>query len=124
MDHVMWLARIFGPLFFIAGLWMVLRTEEARKMWSSVKSNPGLFYLSGILNLFFGFFILSTYHAWTFGLALLLTLFGWIYVIRGIMVLFMPEKVMEFADKIEDKHKTLALIPLVVGFLLSWLAFA
>jgi len=124
MDHVMWLARIFGPLFFIAGLWTLLRGEEVRKMWSSVKSNPGLFYLNGMLNLFFGFFILSTYHSWSFGLALLLTLIGWLYVIRGIIVLFMPEKVMEFADKMEDKQKMLAFIPLVIGFLLSWLAFA
>lgn len=124
MDSALWIARIFGPLFFIGGIWMLLKKDEMQKMIESVRGNQVLFYLAGMLNLFFGFFILSTYSTWSFSLALLVTLIGWVFVIRGLLILFVPDKVMQWADMLANRREIFGYIPLVLGILLCLFAFA
>lgn len=123
MNEILWLARIFGPFLLIMGLWALLRTEELDRAWNSMKANPGLFFLGGVLNLLVGLSVLSTYSSWSFGLPLLLTLFGWLWVIRGCCALFAPDKVIAWADAMESNRKPLCFVPIVWGFLLCILAF-
>lgn len=124
MDHVLWLARIFGPFFFIVGLWMVFRTDDLQKVWNSFKNNPGIYSLTGMLNLIVGLAILATYNSWSCGLPVLLTLAGWLVLIRGVLTLFIPETMLALSDRLLPMHKTLAIIPLLLGILISYLAFA
>lgn len=123
MDHILWLARIFGPFFFIIGLWMIFRLEDIQKVWNSIRNTPGLFYIGGLLNLLIGLTVLSTYHSWTWGLPVLLTIIGWLMLLRGLLVLFAPEKVLSWTEGLSPFSKSWAVLPLVIGILLSWLAF-
>lgn len=120
---VYWLARIIGPFFFIMGLWMYLRGDEIQKIWDSIKANPALFYIGGVLNLLIGLTMLSTYSSWSFGIPLLLTLLGYLITIRGIVSIFAPERVIEMTERLLPMQKSISLIPLVIGFLLSLYAF-
>ncbi|MDB6081192.1 MAG: hypothetical protein JWO53_464 [Chlamydiia bacterium] len=36
MEHTVVLASIFGPVFVILGLWILIRTEEFTKVWASM----------------------------------------------------------------------------------------
>jgi len=119
----MWLARIFGPFFFVMGLWMLLRNDDLQRLWNAVKNTPPFIYLGAVLNLLIGFTMLSTYSSWTFGIPLLLTLIGYLSVIRGLMGLFVTNKLLEFTERMMGMGKSLAYIPLVIGVLLSFWAF-
>lgn len=123
MDHVMWLARIFGPFFFIIGLWMFLRTDDMKKMWNAVKNTPPLMYFGAVLNLLIGLTMLSTYSGWSFGIPVLLTIIGYLMVIRGVMALFASDKCVEMTEKMMNMGKTLSYIPLVIGALITIYAF-
>ena len=123
MDHILWLARIFGPFYFIIGLWVLTRQDDLQKMANSCRSNPGLFYMGAMLNLLIGLGVLSTYNTWSFGLAVLITIIGWVWVIRGLLAFFAPEKYLSLCDKMDAKRSQWGILWMVVGFLLSWLAF-
>lgn len=126
MDSALWLASIFGPVFMIMGLWMLVRTEDLEKLWVSIKGTPSVLYLGGMINLIIGFMILSLYRDWTMSLAVLVTILGYVQVLRGILVLFFHEWLVRFTNKIMKSHmlRQWALLPLVWGFAMTWFAFA
>lgn len=123
MDHAAWLARIFGPFFLIIGLWVIFCRNDIKKIWNTMKKDPGLICLGGIINLLIGCTILSTYRTWSLELAVLLTILGWMQVIRGVVVLFAPQKFISFAVACEPHWEKLVIIPLFFGVCLTYLGF-
>jgi len=93
------------------------------KIWYSAKTNPGLLYMGGVMNLLLGFTILRTYHVWSWSLAVLLPILGWLMVLRGILVFFATDWFIDFTTSKEPFGKEWAAIPLVFGIGLSWFAF-
>lgn len=124
MDDAVWLASIFGPIFTIIGLWALLRFEEARELWASMKSNPAILYLGGVINLLIGFTILSIYRDWTMNLAVLVTLLGYVQAIRGILILFCHDWVVQMTQNLMRKPSVrwFSLIPLCWGIAMCVLA--
>lgn len=124
MENAIWLASIFGPFLTILGLWMLLYSENLMKIFTSMKSTPGAFYLGGILNLLLGLTVLAEYNMWHWSsLTVLVTLLGWVLLLRGICVLFVPQLVIRMTMTHPTVVKTLGLVPFIWGLLLSWLAF-
>lgn len=123
MDHVYWLARILGPFFLIVGIWMVVRNQDIMKVWTSVRNNPGLLYMGGILNLLIGFTVLSTYSEWSMSLPVLITLVGYLMVVRGLLVLFATNWVLSKVASFTSFGRAWAAIPLFFGIGISYLAF-
>lgn len=124
MDSILWLARIFGPYYVIMGLWMLMRPDDVQKMWNSVKNTPPMIYFGAALQLLIGLTMLSTYHGWTFGLPVILTILGYLIVLKGIVSLFMPEKLVSYSEKLMGYPKALSTAALVIGVLLTYLAIA
>lgn len=124
MDSILWLARILGPYYVIMGLWMLLRPDDVQKMWNSVKNTPPMIYFGAALQLLIGLTILSTYHGWTLGLPVLLTIIGYLIVLKGIVALFMPEKLVTYSEKLMAYPQALSIAALVIGALLTYLAVA
>jgi hypothetical protein len=122
MLNAMCLAGIFGPLLAIIGLWMLLYNDNMMKVWSSFKSTPAAFYLSGCANLLIGLVIVSQYNSWMMGLAFLVTLLGWVMIIRGILALFMPQLLVKVMSN-ASWAKTRGIIVFIWGLLLCWFAF-
>lgn len=122
MDCILWLARILGPYYIIMGLWMFLRPDDVQKMWNSVKNTPPMIYFGAALQLLIGLTILSTYHGWTFGLPVIITIIGYLIVAKGIMALFVPEKLVTYSEKLMAYPKALSSCALVIGALLTYLA--
>lgn len=122
MENPMWMASIFGPFLIIVSLWILFYRENTIKFMSSCKNTPGVFCLWGIMNLLIGLTVLSIYNLWVWDLSLLVTLFGWLQLIRGLLVLFLPQAVIKMST-----HKTWmsvgGVISLIWGICLSWLAF-
>lgn len=123
MDHAAMLSRIFGPFFLIIGLWVFFRGDEVKKIWASMRSIPALVFFGGIINLLIGFSILSLHSTWSLQLAVLLTMIGWLQVIRGIVILFAPQRFLDLAVASEKHWSKLLFIPIVVGICLSYVGF-
>ncbi|MBS0655748.1 MAG: hypothetical protein JSR46_08220, partial [Verrucomicrobia bacterium] len=91
MDHAILLARIFGPLYIIIALWVLLRTDHVTNVLATIKTNQTLLYLGGTINLLLGLVILALYSTWSWHLVVILTIIGWAQLIRGILVFFAPQ---------------------------------
>lgn len=123
MQNAMWLASIFGPLLMILGIWMLFYHENMLKVCASCKNTPSVQYIWGVVNMFIGLTILSEYNLWAWNLPLLVTLFGWLTLVRGLMMLFVPQLFLKLAIKDPGWLKIKGIIPLIWGFGLCWLAF-
>lgn len=125
MEQAVWLASIFGPILIVISLWVLLKTNEVDRLWTSVKATPAAYYLGACLNLLIGFTILSLYNRWSMELAVLVTLLGYLQVIRGILALFCHDKMIKWSQKLisNPNFRLISAIPLVYGLLLFWLGF-
>ncbi len=123
MDETIRLAAIFGPFLTLVGIWALWHHNAMVKAWSSVKSTPGVLYLGAMINLIIGFTILTVYHEWSMDFRVVLTIFGWLISLRGFLVLFYPEVVIDWTMSRMKSVKWVGIIPLVMGLILSWLAY-
>jgi uncharacterized protein YjeT (DUF2065 family) len=122
MEHAVMLAKIFGPVFVIAGLWMLIYPEELQTLWSEIKRTPAIFYFGAMMNLVFGCAILSFYHVWSWHLTVLVTLLGWVMVLRGLLVLFAPKGTMvRWMTTLAPFSRTFGVVACLWGLGLLWL---
>jgi hypothetical protein len=124
METAMWLASIFGPFLVIMGLWMLLYSDNVVKVFASIRNTPAAFYVGGVMNLLVGLTILSMYQDWYWDLTIFVTLLGWLLLLRGVLVLYMPQLLIKTTMTNLSTMKWMGIIPLVWGALLCWLAFA
>jgi uncharacterized protein YjeT (DUF2065 family) len=123
MQNAMSLAAIFGPLLMILGIWMLFYHENMMKMLTSLKNSPAVLFLLGFISLLIGLTIITQYDGWDWSLYLLMTLLGWFYVIRGILIFFVPQAYLKWSTHNENWLKIKGVIPLIWGFGLCWLGY-
>ncbi len=123
MDHAMWLAGIFGPLLTIIGLWMLLYSENHIKVMTSIKTTPGAFFMMGTINMLIGLVIINMYNIWMWHPAVLVSLLGWVYLVRGVLVLYVPQLIIKYTMTSHMAMRASGLVPLIWGLALWWFAF-
>ena len=123
MDKAMWLAGVFGPLLTIIGLWMLLYSENLIKVMTSVKNTPGVFFMMGTINMLIGLVIVNMYNVWMWHPAVLISLLGWVFLIRGVLILYIPQLIIKYTMTNHMVMRAVGLIPLIWGLALWWFAF-
>ena len=103
MESAIWLAKIFGPLLIIFGIWVFLFVKEIQKAVTLYKNNTGLVHILGFFNLVLGLLILSLHFNWTADLTVLLTILGWVLVLRALILLFASSVI----ERVTLKHPPL-----------------
>jgi hypothetical protein len=117
------MASIFGPLLVILGFWMVFFHANMVKVFTSIKSTPGLMYIQAVVNLLIGLTVLNNFNAWTWNLSLFVTLFGWLILIRGLLALFLPQLLLKKVMANKQTSPIKGIIIFVWGLLMCWVAF-
>lgn len=123
MDSAIMVASIFGPFLGILGLWMLLYGDNVVKVMTAIKNSPSSIYISGILNLLFGLFIINAYNVWEWDIFFLVTLLGWFLFLRGVLTFFMPQLVVSWFMSRNSWMKTMGIVPFVWGLILTWIGF-
>ena len=123
MDKAMWLAAVFGPLLTIMGLWMLLYSENLIKVMTSIKNTPGCFFMMGMINMLIGLVIVNMYNVWMWHPAVLVSLLGWVLLIRGILILYIPQLIIKYTMTNHMVMRAIGLIPLIWGLALWWFGF-
>ncbi|MCB1080542.1 MAG: hypothetical protein AB7N99_01640 [Simkaniaceae bacterium] len=117
------LAKIFGPVLVIMGVWSLLYQDNVKKVADSVRKTPAILYLGGVVNLVLGLAIITSYNIWEVNLELLVTLLGWFLFIRALLVFFLPNAVIKMSKMQETAYVFFGLLSVVWGLAMSWLAF-
>jgi hypothetical protein len=116
------LSAIWGPYLLIQGFWMLVQRKNVMKICDSVRKSPAAIHFFGWTSLLLGLFIIHQYSVWQPNVLLAVTLLGWAYLLRALVILFMPQLFLK-SEANEKKWIVIGgLIRLVWGIVLSWVA--
>lgn len=123
MQSYAWLASVFGPYLLILGVWGVFYYDHMTKVFSSIRSTPGVLYVLGSFNLWLGLVLVNSYNMWVMNWTFLVTLLGWVLLLHGAASLFFPQRVFQNKARGAKKMSIRAVVSLVWGLALCLLAF-
>lgn len=101
MQVVNFLASIFGLSFIVTGLSLLISQKEVKKIIEKFENEITLFFY-GILTFVIGVAMLLNYNVWTRDWKLIITVMGWLAVLKGLVMLFIPEMTIKYLKKIKD----------------------
>lgn len=117
---VAFLVKIIGIVIFAFGLGGVVKSGNFKKMLKSFSASFADIYIVGILYIITGFSLRGA------KMPLLMQIFGWALLIKGIIMLALPDTVSKIMDKMADNAAIVKIYPwllLFVGIVLVYLGF-
>ncbi len=95
--------QIFGIIYLVIGLGMIINTKIYRKMILNFSENTSIVYFSGVISLFAGYLLITFFNSNSWNLTSILTIFGWIAVVKGSLILLFPKLIFNFAKTIKER---------------------
>jgi len=126
MDVSIFLARVLGLYFIIVCLAVLFRFKEIRKTFDEMVSNKANVFFAAFLSLVIGILIVVSHPIFVWDWRLLITLIGYLSLLKGICLLFFPEKMLVFKRAIMSKqhvYYTIIIIFLLIGAYLAYHGF-
>jgi uncharacterized protein YjeT (DUF2065 family) len=91
METSLLVAQIFGPIYVVIALGMMLNKGYYNNMIRDFMKNDALLYLGGIIALAIGLLIVQAHNYWVKDWTVLVTIIGWMAVLKGIWLLVFPD---------------------------------
>lgn len=125
MINSLFVAKILGPVFTAVGLGLLSNRKYYQKLIGQFMKTPVLIYLSGVAGLVVGTALVSGHNFWEAGWPLAITVLAWAMVIRGVVVIILPEQVVKAAKvHTNDSLFTLsALLAFVLGLMFDYIGY-
>lgn len=114
------LAWIFGPYLVIQGIWMFAQKKNLMKICKSIRETPASVYIFGWTSLLIGLVLVNLFNVWEPSLAIFMTLLGWGYVVRALLILFVPQVFLKMETHEKTVMPTMAIVRIVWGLLILW----
>jgi len=122
MQPPVFIARLMGPYFVVAGIGMLLNQAAYAAMIAEFVHSNALIFISGVLSLPAGLAILNVHRAWTADWRVIVTILGWLAVIGGVLRLVLPQVTAMIGSTVYAGSAAVpifAVIALVLGGFLS-----
>ena len=102
------------------------RPEAFRALLKEFIETPALVYLAGVLGMLGGLALVLTHNVWSLDWRLLITLIGWFSVVRAVVTIFQPDRIVSLGSKaIENRgfFFAAAVIDLATGLILTYFGY-
>lgn len=122
MDSSLFIARLAGPLFIVAGLAILINRDGAIAMGREFMQSRALIYLAGIITLLAGLAIVNTHNLWVADWRVTVTIIGWLSVAGGLFRLLFPGQVQTLGEAMMVRKGWVfvpSLLSLFIGLYLS-----
>jgi hypothetical protein len=93
MTTTLFLARLYGVAFVVLGCSMIMNKTYYKHMYKKMLESEIFIFFGGIMALIAGVAIISYHNIWSNPLAAVISLFGWVGVVKGLLLLLLPERV-------------------------------
>ncbi len=117
------IAKIFGPLLIIMGIWGLLYQKATKKFSDAFKINLAVQYLGGLINLILGLTLINSNPHWHFHLNLLVKILGWTLFLKGLVFFILPKFFTKIVCQWKSYYALSGLISILWGLALLWLTF-
>lgn len=128
MSPTSFLAEFFGLYMLIIGSCFAFNRHSFIEAVSEISRHKGLVLLSGMIATMLGLFLVLSYNIWDQGLLpLLVTLFIWAILIKGVMLLLMPQRTIAWWTRMSKMRKywyVYAIACMVLGFFFLYAGLA
>lgn len=119
-------ARVLGPFCAIVTIIAAVRAADMRALLSGFESNAVWPWVTGAFILAAGLIIVALHQYWQGVAAVIVSLLGWVLVLRGVLLLAVPDAFMSMADSMIDATavwRTAYVAFAAVGFYLTYIGW-
>ena len=117
------LAKIFGIYFASIGFSILFNPSQFKSVVKDLLNDRHFLFLSGIMSLFIGAFVVSAHNIWTAGWPVIVTIIGWWGLAKGLLLLCDLNSVRYFSfiiDRTTVFYRALGAIELLIGAFLLY----
>lgn len=118
MSASVFIAKILGPYCTIVAVGILCNLKAYQRVMDDLCKNFALLYLSGVISLLFGLFLVLFHNIWALSWAVIITIIGWLGILKGIWLIVFPDTVAPFIKAYREKTALLVL-HLVIVFALG-----
>lgn len=124
METLNFLASLFGLFLIALPLSFLVHPEKLRKVFRWVEDEATMFFL-GIATFAIGSAVILTHNVWVREWRVVITILGWITFLKGVIILFMPEKISNFLRNMENSQwlQTALVLAVILGSVLIYFGF-
>lgn len=116
--------QLIGLIYFLVGLGLLLNPKYYKKAFKGFVKHKTMLFVSSLFALIVGFLIVCFHNFWLFDWPIIITIIGWLALVKGIMILIMPEFFMKIAGHFIKKDFTgWAIIVTILGVFLFSLSY-
>lgn len=126
MDLSIFLAKVLGLYLVIISITLFVHKKVIKTIMTNVKTSPSLLFLTGILSLLFGLFLVNLHDTWEMDWRIILNVLGWLFLINGIFRILLPQisiKILNFFSKHNNAYYLCAVVTLLIGVYLTFYGF-
>lgn len=111
-------ARVLGPFIAVVPAIIAIRAASIDGLLSSFSRDPMWPWMTGAVLFFCGLLIVAFHQYWRSIAAVIISLFGWFLLLRGLVLLAMPQVIVNAADSAaQPAGSNLALVRIGFGLL-------
>jgi uncharacterized protein YjeT (DUF2065 family) len=118
--------QIFGLTYLAIGLGMSVNRNFYKVMINKMIENEAVLFVTGLLVFVIGYFLVAYHNIWSGGWTIVITIFGWLALVKGLMMIVIPERSIKLYNSIKISEKQLGLygvIVFVLGVVLTYLGY-
>lgn len=119
-------ARVLGPFLVIVDVTAVVRTPDMQGVLSEFAANSLWSWVAGSFILLAGLIVIALHQYWRGAAAIIVSAVGWLVVLRGVLLLAVPDTFLSLANKMvgaEAWWQALCLAFAVVGLYLTYIGW-
>lgn len=117
------LAELWGIIITIVSLTLLINLKQLEKLFVKIENKATIFFF-GIITLIIGITIVLVHNVWALDWRVSITIFGWLTLLKGLDLLFFPERMKKRWPKMKKWQWLLIFTSLFLfGLILSYLGF-
>lgn len=122
IDFSVLVAQILALVYLAAGVGALTSKPNYIDILGEFEKSRALTYVTGFVALVLGMIMVHYHNLWVADWTVIITLFGWAALIKGVMMLSMPQVMPAFRSLF--KHtKTFGLIAIILGLFFAYFGF-
>ncbi len=119
-----YLAQIWGISIVVVCLAVLIRPKYLTKLFTEMRNEAAMFFL-GIISFVIGLAMVLAHNIWIKNWQAIITILGWISLLKGLLIIFLPNLIEKLTKKIENSPflPYLLITMLFVGLVITYLGF-
>jgi len=125
MELSLYLAKLLGLYLVIVCLALLLNRKKVEELKKYAAQNTLFIFSFGAVSLLMGLAIVLAHNVWDTIWQSLITLLGYVAIVKGLLRLFLPEKLSTLNNKLNERNIIVwGIFWLIIGFYLTYVGFA